>query len=70
MYMAAWPNGKALDYESRDCRFDPCCGHSCIVFYFFHTIVITFADRLVANNILLVVTVMELKYFTRSPVKS
>jgi hypothetical protein len=19
-----WPNGKALDYESRDCRFDPC----------------------------------------------
>ncbi|KAI5802303.1 hypothetical protein FPQ18DRAFT_7442 [Pyronema domesticum] len=25
--MAAWPNGKALDYESRDCRFDPCCGH-------------------------------------------
>jgi hypothetical protein len=26
--MAAWPNGKALDYESRDCRFDPCRGHS------------------------------------------
>ncbi|EHK96059.1 hypothetical protein M7I_8255 [Glarea lozoyensis 74030] len=21
---ACWPNGKALDYESRDCRFDPC----------------------------------------------
>ncbi|CRL29115.1 unnamed protein product [Penicillium camemberti] len=21
---AGWPNGKALDYESRDCRFDPC----------------------------------------------
>ena len=21
-----WPNGKALDYESRDCRFDPCVG--------------------------------------------
>jgi hypothetical protein len=25
---AGWPNGKALDYESRDCRFDPCVGHS------------------------------------------
>ncbi|KAH9210580.1 hypothetical protein DL95DRAFT_307762 [Leptodontidium sp. 2 PMI_412] len=25
---ADWPNGKALDYESRDCRFDPCVGHS------------------------------------------
>ncbi len=24
---ACWPNGKALDYESRDCRFDPCVGH-------------------------------------------
>ena len=24
---AGWPNGKALDYESRDCRFDPCVGH-------------------------------------------
>ena len=24
---ANWPNGKALDYESRDCRFDPCVGH-------------------------------------------
>lgn len=23
---AGWPNGKALDYESRDCRFDPCVG--------------------------------------------
>ncbi|KAF8848710.1 hypothetical protein BDZ45DRAFT_775040, partial [Acephala macrosclerotiorum] len=23
---ACWPNGKALDYESRDCRFDPCVG--------------------------------------------
>jgi hypothetical protein len=34
---AGWPNGKALDYDfqgynpvglSRDCRFDPCVGHS------------------------------------------
>ncbi|KAL2793547.1 hypothetical protein BJX66DRAFT_222921 [Aspergillus keveii] len=25
--LACWPNGKALDYESRDCRFDPCVGH-------------------------------------------
>ena len=24
--LACWPNGKALDYESRDCRFDPCVG--------------------------------------------
>jgi hypothetical protein len=23
-----WPNGKALDYESRDCRFDPCVDHN------------------------------------------
>jgi hypothetical protein len=22
--LVGWPNGKALDYESRDCRFDPC----------------------------------------------
>ncbi|KOS37769.1 hypothetical protein ACN38_g11434 [Penicillium nordicum] len=28
---AGWPNGKALDYESRDCRFDPCVGQ----FFFF-----------------------------------
>ncbi|KAJ5471208.1 hypothetical protein N7530_008565 [Penicillium desertorum] len=26
-FKAGWPNGKALDYESRDCRFDPCVGH-------------------------------------------
>ncbi len=25
-HVAGWPNGKALDYESRDCRFDPCVG--------------------------------------------
>jgi hypothetical protein len=25
--LGAWPNGKALDYESRDCRFDPCRAH-------------------------------------------
>lgn len=30
---AGWPNGKALDYESRDCRFDPCVGHF-LVFLF------------------------------------
>ena len=24
MKQVGWPNGKALDYESRDCRFDPC----------------------------------------------
>jgi hypothetical protein len=27
IYQAGWPNGKALDFESRDCRFDPCVGH-------------------------------------------
>ncbi|KAJ5479565.1 hypothetical protein N7530_005074 [Penicillium desertorum] len=27
LQQAGWPNGKALDYESRDCRFDPCVGH-------------------------------------------
>ncbi len=25
--MACWPNGKALDYGSRDCRFESCVGH-------------------------------------------
>lgn len=24
--LANWPNGKALDYESRDCRFDVSIG--------------------------------------------
>jgi hypothetical protein len=28
MKQVGWPNGKALDYESRDCRFDPCVDHS------------------------------------------
>ena len=23
-----WPNGKALDFGSRDCRFDPCVARS------------------------------------------
>ena len=32
---AGWPNGKALDYESRDCRFDPCVGHYFLFFLFF-----------------------------------
>ncbi|KUM67036.1 hypothetical protein ACN42_g45 [Penicillium freii] len=31
---AGWPNGKALDYESRDCRFDPCVGHFFFSFHF------------------------------------
>ena len=34
---AGWPNGKALDYESRDCRFDPCVGHFFFLFFFFKT---------------------------------
>ncbi|QRD89491.1 hypothetical protein F9C07_1491698 [Aspergillus flavus] len=32
--LAGWPNGKALDYESRDCRFDPCVGHPFFVWSF------------------------------------
>ena len=36
---AGWPNGKALDYESRDCRFDPCVGQ---IFAFFCCLVIIF----------------------------
>ncbi|PLB43193.1 hypothetical protein P170DRAFT_441653 [Aspergillus steynii IBT 23096] len=31
---AGWPNGKALDYESRDCRFDPCVGQYFLLFVF------------------------------------
>ena len=30
---AGWPNGKALDYESRDCRFDPCVGQFYFIFW-------------------------------------
>ena len=32
---AGWPNGKALDYESRDCRFDPCVGQLFVFVLFF-----------------------------------
>ena len=32
-FEAAWRNGIASDYESGDCRFDPCGGH-CIFFLF------------------------------------
>ncbi len=27
-YLQVWPNGKALDYESRDSRFDPWHDHT------------------------------------------
>ena len=30
---AAWRNGIASDYESGDCRFDPCGGHSIFFCY-------------------------------------
>ena len=33
---AGWPNGKALDYESRDCRFDPCVGQYLFPFFLFN----------------------------------
>jgi hypothetical protein len=32
--MAAWRNGIASDYESGDCRFDPCGGHLYFIFCF------------------------------------
>lgn len=32
--MATWPNGKALDYESRDSRFDPWRGQISFGFSF------------------------------------
>jgi hypothetical protein len=35
---ACWPNGKALDYESRDCRFDPCVGHQLPVHFIHHEV--------------------------------
>ncbi len=31
--MAAWRNGIASDYESGDCRFDPCGGHELLYFW-------------------------------------
>ncbi len=34
-HTAAWRNGIASDYESGDCRFDPCGGHL-VMFFFFH----------------------------------
>ena len=32
--MVCWPNGKASDYESGDCRFDPCVDHYHFFFFF------------------------------------
>jgi hypothetical protein len=38
--MVTWPNGKALDYESRDSRFDPWCDQHksflLLEFFFFY----------------------------------
>ena len=31
--LACWPNGKALDYGSRDCRFESCVGQFFFAFY-------------------------------------
>ncbi|KAB8077494.1 hypothetical protein BDV29DRAFT_168245 [Aspergillus leporis] len=31
-HLACWPNGKALDYGSRDCRFESCVGQSFLCF--------------------------------------
>ena len=33
--MAAWRNGIASDYESGDCRFDPCGGQKAFSFLLF-----------------------------------
>jgi hypothetical protein len=31
--MVYWPNGKASDYESGDCRFDPCIDHTLLLYH-------------------------------------
>jgi hypothetical protein len=35
--MVCWPNGKASDYESGDCRFDPCVDQVSFCFLTFDT---------------------------------
>ncbi|KAJ5930970.1 hypothetical protein N7466_006463 [Penicillium verhagenii] len=42
---AGWPNGKALDYESRDCRFDPCVGQ------FFLSFLLSFERRSIFRDV-------------------
>jgi hypothetical protein len=42
-----WPNGKALDYELRDSRFDPVLGHYTFnaeegIFYYFFGVALCF----------------------------
>lgn len=47
-HRAGWPNGKALDFGSRDCRFDPCVGHHfCPSFLLINlvTVSLTYGDR-------------------------
>jgi hypothetical protein len=41
---AGWPNGKALDYESRDCRFDPCVGHIFLLLSFLFALLLREGD--------------------------
>ena len=46
-----WPNGKALDYESRDCRFDPCVDHSITTIVAMGASSFVLFDQLIKNSI-------------------
>jgi hypothetical protein len=52
MNKAGWPNGKALDYESRDCRFDPCVGHSMYNHYNNSCAIFVLFDQLIGGRFL------------------
>jgi hypothetical protein len=51
MNKAGWPNGKALDYESRDCRFDPCVGHSIAIMTTMVVLSFVLFDQLIGGSI-------------------
>jgi hypothetical protein len=51
MNKAGWPNGKALDYESRDCRFDPCVGHSITIITMMVVLSFVLFDQLIGGSI-------------------
>ena len=46
-FEAAWRNGIASDYESGDCRFDPCGGHLVYFCFSFLVVVKLTPDRVV-----------------------
>ncbi|KAL2113693.1 hypothetical protein VUR80DRAFT_2915 [Thermomyces stellatus] len=35
VWLSPWPNGKAFDYESKDCRFESCLDHPEIIIFVF-----------------------------------